>query len=389
MSIFKRPNSPFYYCEFHREGRRVVRSTRTASARDARAFERRLRDQVAKEQRETPIAPALTVDQACGQYWDEHGHRLRWASEVARHLRLICQHIDKDTPLALLGAREVTALVQARRAEGAGAPAVNRTLSVLQGVHNRASGSWELTVRAIVWKLHRLKEPKERVRFLTLDEARRLIAALPFHAALIVRFLLLTGLRKREVMNLTWTDVLFERAAVKVLAKGGHKREVVVGPEALLVLHEAPRIDRHVFDATNFRKLWEAALVAAGIEDFRLHDLRHTHATWLRQQGVPLEVIRDDLGHSSIAVTQKYAHVEQSEVRAALQTLPSLGPTVPRAGNKGGYATQPLTQERRGAADALPPLRARAEHQSRAPSSGNVAAALSGCVASRHAAEDA
>lgn len=58
----------------------------------------------------------------------------------------------------------------------------------------------------------------------------------------------------------------------------------------------------------------------------RWHDMRHTLATWLGQGGAPLEVIRDQLGHSSISVTQKYRHVVAGEVRDALQKLPALAP---------------------------------------------------------------
>jgi integrase len=111
-----------------------------------------------------------------------------------------------------------------------------------------------------------------------------------------------------------------------VILKGGRSREVLLSPEALAVLHEVPRTGSHVFDTTNYRNHFDAALRAAGVEDFHWHDLRHSFATWLGQSGAPLEVIRDQLGHSSISVTQKYRHVVGSEVRAALQKLPTISP---------------------------------------------------------------
>ena len=327
MSIFKRPGSPYYYTEFVFRERRIVRSTRCTSARDAEAFERKLRDEIARETPKTAPTPSFTLDQACGKYWKQWGRKLRWASEVSRHLRLICRHLDKEMPLVQLSNKDVNRLVEGRQKDGAGPAGVNRTLAVLQGVHTRAGSNWEEPVRAIAWREHKLKEPKGRTRDLTPEEAKRLIAALHPATAFIVRFLVLTGLRLNEALQLTWAHVQFDRRLlINVQVKGGHKRNIPIGDDALMVLHEVPREGRYVFDATNFRKRWKAGLKAAGIADFKVHDLRHTLATWLRQQGVALEVVRDVLGHSSIAVTQKYAHVHQGEVREALQKVPSLGP---------------------------------------------------------------
>ena len=324
MSVFKRKGSPFYYIEFLFRGRRVSRSARTSSRREAETFERRLRDEIARETRHLPVTPSLTLDQACGRYWKEHGHKLRWSGEVARHLKLICTHLDRTMPFAELSNKDVNQLVQARELDGAGPAGVNRTLAVLQGVHSRATARWESPTKAVAWRMHKLKEPKGTIRFITIEDARRLIAALPVHSALIVRFLLATGLRREEVLSLTWSDVEFATSHVRVLAKGGIRRLVPIEGEALLVLHEAPRAGRYVFDRKNFRRHWEAARKAAGLGNLRVHDLRHTHATWLRQQGAPLEVVKVALGHSSVAVTQKYAHVVEAEVRAALQGLTAL-----------------------------------------------------------------
>jgi integrase len=59
----------------------------------------------------------------------------------------------------------------------------------------------------------------------------------------------------------------------------------------------------------------------AHIKDFRIHDLRHTCATWLVTAGVPLSEVRDLLGHSSVVVTERYAHLAPENVRAAVEKL--------------------------------------------------------------------
>lgn len=325
MSVFKRKDSPFYQTEFVYRKRRISRSTGTTSRREAEVYERKLRDKVAREFQEVAAAPELSLDHACGRYWIEHGSRLRWARDVERNLRYIVNLLDRDMPFAELSNRHVAALIEGRRGQGAGIPAINRTISVLQGVHSRAASRWEAPVKVISWKEFKAKE-QGRVRWLTEAEAGRLLEALPANIAALVRFLLLTGMRQREAFELTWDRVAFDRGAVFIVAKGGKRREVALSPEAILLLHEQPQTGRYVFDKTGWRKRFEKALVAAGISDFRWHDLRHTHATWLRQKGVALEVVSQSLGHSGIAVTQKYAHVAQHEVREALQKLPSLSP---------------------------------------------------------------
>lgn len=325
MSVFKRPGSPFFYCEFVVARRRISRSTGCTSARDAKQFERTLKAQVRADSRRQPVAPSLTLDQACARYWTEHGRHLRWAHEVERHLKTICTVIARDLPLSDLSNKDVTDLIAARRADGVMPGTVNRTTAVLQALHRRAAGQWDVSVRAIDWRRHKLAEPKERVRWLTAEEATRLLEALPAHVELVVRFLLLTGLRKAEGFDLTWDRVHLDRMTIEVVAKGGIRREFAISPAAAVVLQQCPRGSRHVFDLTNARKHFDAGCKAAGITDFRWHDLRHTFATWLRQGGAALEVVSRALGHSGIAVTQRYAHVDQAEVRAALHQLPSLG----------------------------------------------------------------
>lgn len=323
MSLFKRSGSPFWWAEFVVKGRRVVRSTRCTSRRDAEAFERELRAQVTRESAQgVKVKLALTVDQACGKYWIEHGRRLRDQRNVKRWLTYIVQFIERELPLADLSTKHVVAFIADMRQAGRGEIAINRTVTCLQGVHNRAAKKWEEPVRVIDWRDLKTRE-RARVRFLEHAEAQRLMAELPEHIRRVVLFILTTGLRKKEAFGLTWDKV--RSGSVFVVVKGGYERDVVLSPEAALVLAETPRTARYVFDTTNWRKEFDAARMRAGIPDIRWHDLRHTLATWLGQAGASLEVIRDQLGHSSISVTQKYRHVVSSEVRAALQKLPAVG----------------------------------------------------------------
>ncbi len=155
------------------------------------------------------------------------------------------------------------------------------------------------------------------------DEARRLIEASPEPLRLAILWSIYGGCRRGESFNIKWRDVDFERGAVTVRGKTG-ERLIWLSDDSRAVLMQCPRGDGPVFDKRNLRKLFQAALAAAEITNFTWHDLRHTHATYLRQQGAALEIVQRSLGHASITTTQRYAHVDDREVKAALAKLPTL-----------------------------------------------------------------
>lgn len=325
MSVFKRAGSPFYYSEIVYRGNRSVRSTKTSSRREAEAFDREHKKQIVAKAGK-PKRPSLTVDEACGRYWIEKGQKLGWAEHVERHLKWIVASIGESCAVTLVGNVEVGTLVSDRRTAGAGAAGINRTLAVLRQVLGRARKSWGLEVQHIDWKEHFQKEPKGRVRWLTPAEATKLLEALPEHVRLAVEWSLYTGTRKSETYGLRWSDVDLERGQVTVNGKTG-KRIVWLSAEARAVLSKCHRRGPFVFDRTNQRKHFEAGLAAAGLQEFRWHDLRHCHASWLRMAGAPIEVVQRSLGHASIAMTMRYAHVDDQEVKNALRKLPSLAPS--------------------------------------------------------------
>ncbi|PPD07172.1 MAG: hypothetical protein CTY28_10345 [Hyphomicrobium sp.] len=324
MSVFKRAGSPYYYSEIVHRGLRSVRSTKTSSRREAEAFDREHKKQIVAKAGK-PKRPSLTVDEACGRYWIEKGQHLGWAEHVGRHLKWIVATVG-TLPIAAVDNVAVGTIVDSRRDAGAGAAGVNRTLAVLRQVMGRCQKAWGVEVQHIDWKAHFQKEPKGRVRWLTPAEAQRLCEALPEHVRLAVEWSLYTGTRKGETYGLRWSDVDLERGQVSVRGKTG-PRSVWLSAEARAVLSRCSRRGLFVFDRTNHRKHFAKAVENTGLVDFHWHDLRHTHATWLRQGGAPLEIVARSLGHSTIQVTQRYAHVDDQEVKDALRNLPSLTPS--------------------------------------------------------------
>lgn len=326
MALVRKPNSPFWYKNFEINGRQFSRSTKEKSKREAerigRDIEAEVRRQVeaGRHRRE-----GLTMDQACGKYWLEKGQTLGWARDVQWHLVRIVKQFGTTVLIGDVTNADINQLVQSRRADGAGAAGINRTLAVLRQVMRRASRSWDQPVRSINWSDHRHDEPKGRNRWIDEAKAAELLATLPLHIALAVEWSFYTGCRLSETRRLKQADVDLRQRTARIQGKTG-PRVLVLSTHALGVLSRALEAEtgQAVFNLTNRRRAFETACKTCGIEDFTWHDLRHCHATWLRQRTAKLDTVQRSLGHSMITTTGRYAHVMDSELIDALEALPDL-----------------------------------------------------------------
>lgn len=137
-----------------------------------------------------------------------------------------------------------------------------------------------------------------------------------------------TGLRRGEVLKLRWSYVDFNRRILTVEgrnAKNQQTRHVSLNEEAINTLRhwrEQSGPGAHVFDvATGFQKSWVKLLKRSRISHFRWHDLRNHFASRLVQRGVPLNTVRDLLGHSSVQMSLRYAHLAPDQRREAVAKL--------------------------------------------------------------------
>jgi integrase len=142
----------------------------------------------------------------------------------------------------------------------------------------------------------------------------------------LVEFCMFTGLRRGEALGLTWHCVDRSRGVILLeVTKSGKRREVPLNSHADAVLvRRGPEDSGAVFGAASwyaFRDYWHAAVAKAGIGNFRFHDLRHTFASWAVQRGAALQEVKDLLGHSSLAMVLRYAHLSPEHLRKAVARL--------------------------------------------------------------------
>lgn len=232
-------------------------------------------------------------------------------------MQRICRTLDPflgSMMLNQINGDVIWSVIQAQTKRGNKPATVNRILSTMRGLLRMARDEWQ-------WidnfpKIRLLTGEVERDRWLTREEAERLVRVCPVHLAALVRFALSTGCRASEITGLEWNRVdLDRRTAWLNQTKNGTPRGVPLNEDAVEVLRE--QIGKSLTHCFTFRgepwkwqvtnSAWHTALVAAGIQDFRFHDLRHTWASWHRQAGTSCDELKDLGGWKSREMVDRYA----------------------------------------------------------------------------------
>jgi integrase len=158
-------------------------------------------------------------------------------------------------------------------------------------------------------------------------EENRIAQINPFAAATI-RLLLFTGCRLREILHLKWEDVDVERGLLFLPDSKTGKKTIVLNAPALEVLVGLDRFGPYVVPGDNpekpradLKRPWATIARRAGLESVRLHDLRHTYASFGAGSGLGLPIIGKLLGHTQASTTQRYAHLDNDPLRRATEVI--------------------------------------------------------------------
>jgi len=182
---------------------------------------------------------------------------------------------------------------------------------------------------------------RARERFLTGSELSRLGVVLEEAeresvnptALNAIRLLLLTGCRKNEILTLEWDWVDFDRSILRLPDSKTGAKVVALGAPAIALLKSLSQNkddSRYVLPSSKasghlvgLQKIWERVRVRAGLEDVRLHDLRHTYASVGATSGESLYIVGKLVGHKQASTTQRYAHLADDPLRAAADRISS------------------------------------------------------------------
>jgi integrase len=321
LAVFKRGKKGVYYCDFMQKGKRVYRSTKKFTETEAEAFEENLK-------RNPEILRTINlkdaIDRSYKEKWKDNKDGLRTYN---RALHLV-SYIG-NVPIETIDEEVIDAMVTQMDEEGREVATVNRYLAFLRFVLNRAYRRWRLLDR--VPAINQRRERNGRIRFLTPKEEDTLLEYLSSDPTLsemhdLVIVLLDTGMRLSEVLNLSYDDVDFNtRMITSWINKGNKPRSIPMTRRVHEVMQRRcnlPEIFAMTLDQA--QRMWKKVRVALGYKDdkqFVMHMLRHTCASRLVQAGVDLYTVKEILGHSTIRVTERYAHLCPEKLRDAIQIL--------------------------------------------------------------------
>jgi integrase len=240
--------------------------------------------------------------------------------------------------------RSDVARLHAKIGEMNGRYAANRTLALLSTIFNLAR-AWELLKGDNPAQgIKQFKEQK-RERYLSPDELQKVNAALleepDWRWRTYFPLALMLGTRKSELLAMRWADIDLAARTWRIPeTKAGNSHLLPLPTPAMTMLESVPSREKsewvfpgdgasgHIVEPA---KAWQRIRKRAGVPDVRIHDLRHTLASWLVAQGFNLPLVGRALNHSQPATTARYAHLALDPVRAALEQTAAL-----MTGNEGG-----------------------------------------------------
>ncbi|MDP6527748.1 MAG: site-specific integrase [Candidatus Pacebacteria bacterium] len=224
---------------------------------------------------------------------------------------------------------------QSRRLKYNKPSTVNRFLATLKHMVNKGT-QWGMASDSALKQIRNVKllpENNRRLRFLSIEECQRLIECCHKDLKPIVVVALNTGMRRSEIFNLKWEQVDLRHGFILLdVTKNGERREIPINTTLEYLFKEMPHSaeSEYVFAGktgkplTDIKKGFHTALRKAGISDFRFHDLRHCVASHLVMNGIDLTSVKEILGHKSLAMTMRYAHLAPGHKRKAVHVLDRL-----------------------------------------------------------------
>jgi len=366
VGLYRKKGSPFWWYSLRAGGRRFYGSTKEKKKGKAEVvFARRMAE--AQDGDHAGLAPRrkrVQFGELAEAYLEFTARQRDFRSKAAR-VNFLVDWFGGGVDIAGITLAEVERL-QAELRVGRKASTVNRYLACLKHMVTKAV-DWDMADERVLKAVRRVKQLREnnrRLRFLTRVQGAALAAACAPHLAPVVLSALNSGMRKGEILGLTWGQVDFRRGFIRLnVTKNGEGRNVPINSTLRVVLSGLTRrlrvewvfcdkkgrrfLDvKKGFAAACRRAVWLSCSDACGFEaedvpgspgpcsscgrpltrvrgisDFRFHDLRHTFASWLVMAGVDLLTVKELLGHKSLTMTLRYSHLAPEHSSRAVEVL--------------------------------------------------------------------
>lgn len=343
MAVYKRGEKGMFYMNFIVNGVRVNKSTGKFTKKEAKLVEavekKKLMEDGALSPREKRAR--LKLSEAIKKVYEERWKHNKDGGKSRRNAEIIMEQIG-DIPIGRIDEDVVSALIAKLETRIIKDGTLNRFLAALKTVLRHNKQPWD--------HIKLRKEPKGRIRVLSIQEEREAIKLLRYtdhkrrksfyQVADLVEVLLDTGCRLSEILKLKYKDIDFDTGLISIWENKGDK------PRSMPMTTRVRSIFKTRMEgnpARPFRlcvsqaeKAWRwvrSEMKLDGDEEFVLHALRHTCASRLVNAGIDLYVVKEWLGHSSIQVTEKYAHLNPNKLKLAVTVLDKYDVTMPNDSN--------------------------------------------------------
>ncbi|WP_161804349.1 MULTISPECIES: tyrosine recombinase XerC [Pseudoalteromonas] len=328
MSVYKRKNSKFYYCEINIKGKTVIRSTKTTKKSLALRFESQLRETLYR-QHVLGDRPIITLAEAILEYATSKSgsvNKQNLDSQIRTLNAQLSRVYSLQADLHGLNGGHLTRLVSLRRKDGVTEGTIRLMLTTLKGVVNWSKLAGYLQPENLV--IPKLRVNNQRTRTLSNQEEVQLLERLklnknPDDYDLVV-LLLDTAARLNEIQQLHWESVDLEAAELHLWRTKTNTASVLKLTERSLNIlkrrYESSSQKKFVFPSKKgglrrtTPKSIQNVYKELGLEGFCTHSIRHSTASKLVKSGMSLFAVSKLLGHSNISMSQRYSHLEQQAI---------------------------------------------------------------------------
>jgi integrase len=340
MSLYHQPKSPHWWIRIQVAGTKIRRSTGTTDRREAEEFEQRERARLWRLEK-LGDRSATTFAEAAARWLIETTKKTKAKDELL--LEWFCSQPElKDAPLSEIDIDAIQALRQLLADEGKSKATVDRYMALLRAILRKCALEWRYIDQAPKVPMHNVRPTEPE--WLTRDQFKKLKAELPEHLALAAEFAVLTGLRMRSMLGLTWSRVDLARRLAWVPGAGMKGKKALGSPlsrDAVKVLRKLKTLNpkgEHVFqwdgepiDDCNTAAFTKARERAGLPNTVNWHTLRHTFASWAFQNGVSLHELMQLGGWKSYAMVLRYGHLAADHLAQAADKVAGKGHTSKRS----------------------------------------------------------
>ncbi|NIO03983.1 MAG: tyrosine-type recombinase/integrase [Proteobacteria bacterium] len=332
MGLYRR--GQIWWMRFSYHGRQIRKSTETSDRKLAQRIYDKVKGEIAEGKWfERLPAEHKTFREMMERFETEYCSNLGSSQACRSYIRGLVMFFG-DCTISEITPSLINQFKMKRKTEGVKPATIRRQFDVLRRAFNIALREWEWCETNPVTRVSLERPNNRRDRWLTLEEEQKLLEACPKWLEEIILFALNTGMRLGEILSLTWRGVDLSRKAVTAFKSKNKEKRTIPFNRATYDLLKAKGKVRSIktdlvfhtkaytpIDKCNVGRAFRIAVKRAGMQNFRFHDLRHTFATRLIQNGRDIYKVQSLLGHKTPIMTQRYAHHYPESLREAVEVL--------------------------------------------------------------------